>query len=109
MMTKKLFAWTLIGLSIATLAACSNAQLATVSADATKTVAYGQLFCAKATASGPLIVQVADQLGAPISVVNREAKNVADICNVINAIPVSPPPAPALAPTVSIVMPVTAP
>ena len=78
------------------LAGCSPAQ----QAQADRAVAAGQLFCAKATATGPLVVALADALGAPVVVTGRTASAVADACALIGAIPVTPPSNPAGAPVV---------
>jgi hypothetical protein len=75
------------------LAACSPSQQ--------KTVAAGQLFCAQATATGPLVVALADAAGAPITVTNKASDVVAKACAVIGAIPVTPPPNPVQAPVVA--------
>lgn len=72
-----------------------NAQLTN------RAVVDGQLFCAKATAAGPLVVALADAAGVPFTVTNKSAQVVANACAVINAIPVAPPPAPAAAPVVA--------
>ena len=85
-------------LSLSVLAGCSPAQ----QAQAERVVAAGQLFCAKATQSGPLVVALADALGAPVVVTGRTASAVADACAIIGAFPVSPPPVPASAPVVAV-------
>jgi hypothetical protein len=56
-----------------------------------KTLVAGQLFCAKATIDGPLVVQVVDSLGAPLTVTDATAAAVQAVCASIHAIPVSPP------------------
>ena len=82
------------------LAACSTQQLA-----ATNTaIADGQLYCAKATALGPLVVALADAAGAPITVTGKASQVVADACAVIGAIPVVPPANPATAPVVAVAL-----
>lgn len=78
---------------------CSPAQ----QAQAERVVAAGQLFCAKATQSGPLVVALADAIGAPLVVTGRTASAVADACALIGAIPVTPPSKPADAPVVAVV------
>jgi predicted ATPase len=85
-------------LSLGILAGCSPAQ----QAQADRAVAAGQLFCAKATATGPLVVALADALGAPVVVTGRTASAVADACALIGAIPVVPPSKPADVPVVSV-------
>ena len=77
---------------------CSPAQQAQVD----RAVVAGQLFCAKATQSGPLVVALADALGAPIVVTGRTASAVAAACALIGAIPVTPPIKPADAPVVAV-------
>lgn len=79
---------------VAVAAACSATQQA-------QTVAAGQLFCAKATADGPLVVALANALGAPVIVTGLASTVVAADCAAIGAIPVSPPASPALAPRVA--------
>jgi hypothetical protein len=75
---------------------CSPAQ----QAQAQRAVVAGQLFCAKATQTGPLVVALADALGVPVVVTGRTASAVADACALIGAIPVTPPSNPAGAPVV---------
>jgi hypothetical protein len=77
---------------------CSPAQ----QAQAQRAVAAGQLFCAKVTQSGPLVVALADALGAPVVVTGRTATAVADACALIGAIPVTPPSKPADVPIVAV-------
>jgi hypothetical protein len=88
----------LIVSSLLALAACSATTQ-------TSAVTAGQLFCAKATADGPLVVALADAVGAPVVVTGLASAVVAADCAAINAIPVSPPAAPASAPTVSATLP----
>jgi hypothetical protein len=85
-------------LSLSVLAGCSPAQ----QAQAERAVVAGQLFCAKATATGPLVVALADALGAPVVVTGRTASAVADACAIIGAVPVTPPGKPADAPVVAV-------
>jgi hypothetical protein len=77
---------------------CSPAQ----QAQAERVVVAGQLFCAKATQTGPLVVALADALGAPVVVTGRTAAAVSDACAIIGAIPVTPPRNPADAPVVAV-------
>ena len=72
---------------------------------ANRIVVDGQLFCATATAAGPLVVALANASGAPVIVTGAAAADVAAACRVIGAIPVSPPPNPAAAPVVAAVLP----
>jgi len=88
---------TLLLACLTALAACSGADQASVE----RAVVQGQLFCAKAQASGPLVVALADAAGVPISVTGRTASAVAAACAAIGAIPVSPPAAPSQAPIVA--------
>ena len=80
-------------------------QAVAKSPTAQRIVADGQLFCAKATADGPMVVAVADMLGAPIIVTGLASDVVAGVCKSINAIPVSPPADPAQAPVVAAPVP----
>lgn len=82
------------------LVGCSAAQQ-------TAAVQKGQLFCAEATANGPLVVALADALGAPVVVTGLTAKVVADDCLAIQAVPVTPPANPAAAPVVAVTLPPT--
>jgi hypothetical protein len=72
-------------------------------------VANGQLYCAKTSADGPLIVALADALGAPVIVTGLAANVVAADCAAIDAIPVTPPANPAAAPVVAVALPPAAP
>jgi len=85
-------------IAVIMLAGCSPAQ----QAQAERVVVAGQLFCAKATATGPLVVALADALGAPVVVTGRTAAAVSDACAIIGAIPVTPPAKPADAPVVAV-------
>jgi hypothetical protein len=80
------------------LAACSPAQQ-------TKAVVDGQMFCAKATATGPLVVAIADASGVPVSVIGMTSAAVQGVCATIAAIPVTPPVDPGAAPVVAVVVP----
>ena len=64
-------------------------------------IASGQLFCAYETALGPLVVALANDAGAGVTVIGQSSKAVADACALINAIPVVPPANPAAAPVVA--------
>lgn len=90
-----------IVLSVAGLVACTTSQQATEQ----RVVAQGQLFCAKATADGPLVVALADAAGVPITVTGQASTVVAAACAAINAIPVTPPANPAAAPVVAAPIP----
>jgi hypothetical protein len=76
------------------LVACSQQQLTTVSND-------GRLFCAVATAEGPIIVSLANAEGVPVTVTNQSAAAVAAACAVIDGIPVTPPAAGTTVPVVA--------
>ena len=93
--TSRGFSAVILGSFAVWLAACSPAQQARIVAD-------GQLFCAQATATGPLVVALADASGAPIVVTGMASATVAADCALINAIPVTQPPAPAAAPVVAV-------
>ena len=83
---------------------CTSTQIAN-----SKTFKTGQLFCAEATATGPLVVALENQLGVPVTVTNKEASVVAAACAAWNAaaIPVAPPAnaTPATVPIVAAVVP----
>lgn len=84
--------------------ACSTSQVATVN----KVVAQGQLFCAVATSAGPIVsalINAADS--SAITVTNKASTVVANLCALVNGIPVVPPPSPATAPVVAVVLPAT--
>jgi hypothetical protein len=70
-----------------------------------RVVVDGQLFCARATPAGPLIVAIADAAGVPVVVTGMASSAVAAICAVIAAIPVTPPANPAQAPVVAVALP----
>lgn len=84
---------------LAFVVACSATQQA-------KVVADGQLFCAEATADGPLVVALAAVAGGasgsplPVLVTGMTSDAVAAACKAINGIPVVPPAVPAQAPVV---------
>lgn len=90
-------------LTLAALVACSPAQQASID----RAVIAGQTFCAKATATGPLVVALVDAAGAPVIATNQAAGVVQAACASISAIPVSPPPNPGQAPVVAV--PITVP
>lgn len=64
-------------------------------------VVQGQLFCATNTATGPLVVALADASGVPVTVTGKASEVVARACAVIGAIPVVPPANPSAAPVVA--------
>jgi len=74
-------------------------------AEKQRAVVDGQLFCAVATKSGPIVVAVATAAGAPVVATGLAAGSVAAICAVVAGIPVTPPPNPAQAPVVAVVVP----
>lgn len=71
------------------------------SQSAQNAVVQGQLFCATSTATGPLVVALADTSGVPVTVTNKASDVVAKACAVIGAIPVVPPANPGTAPVVA--------
>lgn len=87
----------LSALALVAVAGCTAQQLTSAST-AVKT---GQLFCAKATANGPLVVALANAAGVGVVVTNQASKDVATACALIAAIPVTPPANPAAAPLVA--------
>lgn len=77
------------------LSGCNAAQVAPA-------VTAGQLYCAKATSTGPLVVALATASGGPVSVIDKTAAYVAAACAVAGAVAVSPPANAAAAPTLTI-------
>lgn len=77
------------------LASCANGTITPAAA------AQGQLYCAMATAAGPLTVALLGTNGVPVTVTNKLAADVAAACALWNiaATPVAPPatPVPAVA------------
>jgi hypothetical protein len=88
--------------SIGLLTACTAQQVQTANQ---KVVVTGQLFCAEQTATGPLIVALADASGVPVVVTNMAAAWVTAACAAIDAVPVTPPANPAQAPVVAAAVP----
>lgn len=70
-----------------------------------RAVADGQLYCATATADGPLIVALSNSLGVPVLATNVAASVVAANCAALGGIPVSPPLNASQAPVVSVKLP----
>lgn len=94
--------WSTIGLSmVAGAIGLLMTSCALTPAQKASGVTPGQLFCAKATAAGPLVVALTDALGAPIVVTGLASAVVAAACQSIDATPVSPPAAPTAAPVVA--------
>ena len=83
-------------IALLALAGCS-----TTTTPVSNAVVDGQLFCAEATATGPLVVALADASGVPVTVTGKASTVVSDACAVIGAIPVAPPANPAAAPVVA--------
>ena len=106
---RNLFSYAVVGML--SLTGCTALQQSAVnqavanSPTAQRLVADGQLFCAQETAAGPIVVAVADMLGAPVIVTGLSSDVVAGVCKSINAIPVSPPADPAQAPVVAAPVP----
>ena len=96
--TACVLALVLAGLTLSACAAPTPAQLQTVEQ---KSVMAGQLFCAQATAAGPLVVALADAAGAPVVVTGVASATVSAACAAIGAIPVMPPANAAMAPVVA--------
>jgi hypothetical protein len=71
----------LIVISLIALGACTASQNQQVA----QVVVDGQLFCAKATVAGPLVVALADMAGAPVTVTDKTANAVATACAVVAA------------------------
>lgn len=67
-------------------------------------VTDGQLFCAKATADGPLVVALVNLAGVPVIATDAAKEVVDQACGAVNAIAVSPPANPAAAPIVAVAM-----
>ena len=101
-----MFNKTVLGISLGLgllsgLAGCTAQQATSVAQAEQNLVVDGQLFCAKATAYGPLVVALADAAGAPVVVTGAASSVVAAECAAIGAIPVTPPANPATAPVVA--------
>lgn len=90
-----------IALAIAGIAACSTSDQAKLAPIKARLVVDGQLFCAKYTTAGPVVVALATSLGTPIVVTGVANTVVEADCALIDAFPVTPPPNPALAPVVT--------
>lgn len=88
-------------LVLLTLAGCSTQQQANVQKAVNTAVVDGQLFCAKATTLGPVVVAVATAAGVPIIATGATSLAVNAACAAIGGIPVSPPANPAAAPVVT--------
>jgi len=89
----------------ATQAAIQNAA-ATSATVVNAAVVDGQLFCAKATQYGPIVVGIVNAIDAKaVTVTGQTSQWVASVCGVIGAIPVATPAAPAQAPVVAVVTP----
>lgn len=82
------------GQTLASVAAAQNTTVASI-------VTQGNLFCGKATTGAPLIVALTNIYGAPVTVVNQTAADVATACALIGGVPVSPPADPASTPVVA--------
>lgn len=83
------------GQTLASVAAAHNTTVASL-------VTKGNLFCQQKVVTGaPLIVALANLYGAPVSVVNQTAADVATACALVGGIPVAPPVDPASAPVVT--------
>lgn len=83
------------GLAALALSACTSAQVG-------KTVAQGQLFCAKATATGPLVIALATVANGPVNVIGQTKQYVDALCAVAGGIAVSPPTNPGDAPVLTV-------
>jgi hypothetical protein len=90
---KKIITFSTIA-GILVVAGCTAAQ-------ENKAIVAGQTFCAKATATGPLVVALANAAGAPVLVTGLSSAVVAANCAVIGAIPVATPANPAAVPVVA--------
>lgn len=98
-MLKSLFTIFLVGI-VATVGAVATVNLAGCSST-NSNVVNGQLFCATATATGPLVVALADEAGVPFTVTNKASALVSAACALVNGIPVTPPANPTQAPVVA--------
>ena len=76
-----------------------------VTACSASAVPKGQLYCAKLQGVEPLVVALADEAGAPVTVTGMTKAFVDGACGMIDAIPVMPPANPAAAPAVSVKLP----
>ena len=77
--------------SASMIAGCTVAEQQQAKDIGAKVVVAGQLFCAKATPTGPLIVALATAVGVPVVVTGATSESVQIACAVIGGIPVSPP------------------
>jgi hypothetical protein len=82
------------GVSLATVAAQQNTTVANL-------IGKGALFCQGATLASPGLVVLANSAGVPVSVTNQASSVVADACNALGMVPVSPPATAASVPVVA--------
>lgn len=82
------------GQTLASVAAANNTTVASL-------VTKGGLFCSRATTGAPLVIALANLYGAPVSVVNQTAVDVAAACALVGGVPVAPPVDAASAPVVT--------
>lgn len=90
-----------------TLMGCTAQQVQQADTQVGAVVQAGQLVCAKATATGPLVVALTSAIDQRAVLAANATKKYVDLaCGLIGAIPVSPPPADQKIPTMAIVPPV---
>lgn len=76
-------------LAILALAGCTPAQQTAFN----NTVVAGQLFCSVvAGGTGANVVAIATTSNVPVSVIGKSSAEVAAICQLVNGLPVVPPP-----------------
>lgn len=71
----------------AMLAGCTPAQIQQAQAIQND----GRLFCARATAAGPIVASLANAAGVPVRVTDESSAAVAKACALWDAVPVMPP------------------
>lgn len=89
---------------------CTAQQIDAFNNATNNAIVQGQLFCAKATATGPLIVAVVSaasgtEKSSPVIATNATATFVSNVCSGIGAIPVAPPNNTANVPVIAVKIP----
>ena len=96
-----------IGVATLGLVACGtvSSMLGTSTTAVNSAVVKGQLFCAIAGQSVPIVAAIIDAAdSSAVTVTGKAASWVANVCALVNGIPVSPPTTPSAAPTVAVVV-----
>lgn len=69
-------------------------------------VTQGQAYCSIATTCGPIVAAIINATdGKAVTVTGQAATWVANVCGLVNGIPVVPPVNPAQAPTIAVKLP----